>query len=249
MKQKAKRIEKQRSAVQQYQTFLEEVRNNDSDQYGSIATIMNRHATLNELQVKLKKELTKKEQLLNTMRTDFIKYENQMNTNTMQLNNTIANLKLQSEKIDDEKNRLKSVEQETSAQQFEKITQLSKILMAIDHLEGFCKYKKLNFDRKESIGGGLVYDAISLQNDGPLKAQFIEISQNGFDSYYDRTEYAKSQIFIIGQYLKDFEIVKRDVLEGKGEKNKGTKGKGKDGAGKTLAVVNEAELMDEVAKE
>jgi len=40
----------------------------------------------------------------------------------MQLNNTIANLKIQSEVIDDEKNRLKSVEQETSAAQFEKIT-------------------------------------------------------------------------------------------------------------------------------
>lgn len=42
------------------------------------------------------------------MKSDFSKYENGQNTRTMILNNTIAQLKVQSEKIDDEKNRLKS---------------------------------------------------------------------------------------------------------------------------------------------
>lgn len=42
------------------------------------------------------------------MKSDFSKYENEQNTRTMILNNTIAQLKVQSEKIDDEKNRLKS---------------------------------------------------------------------------------------------------------------------------------------------
>jgi hypothetical protein len=49
----------------------------------------------------------------------------------MQLNNEIANLKKKSELIDDERNKLKNQEQENSTQQFEKITQLSRILMAI----------------------------------------------------------------------------------------------------------------------
>lgn len=44
--QKSKRIEKQRSAVQKYQDFLEEVRSNNSDQYGSITAIIDRHKTL-----------------------------------------------------------------------------------------------------------------------------------------------------------------------------------------------------------
>lgn len=149
MLEKAKRIERQRSAVQKYQDFLEEVRSNNSDQYGSITAIIDRHKTLQELQSKLKDELQRKETDLNNKRTELVKYENQMNTNTMQLNNEIANLKKSCEEYDDEKNKLKSLEQENSSQALERITQLSRILMAIDHLEGYCKYKKLQFNRAD----------------------------------------------------------------------------------------------------
>jgi len=46
MIQKAKRIEKQRGAVQQYQVYLEDVRAKNSDLYSSISAIMDRHSTL-----------------------------------------------------------------------------------------------------------------------------------------------------------------------------------------------------------
>ena len=94
--------------MQKYQDFLEDVRSNNEDQYSSIAAIIDRHKTLQALQELLKKELSSKETQLKTMKSEFAKYESQQNTNTMQLNNNIANLKMKSEAIDDEKNRLKS---------------------------------------------------------------------------------------------------------------------------------------------
>lgn len=46
----------------------------------------------------------------------------------------------------------------------EKITQLARILMAIDHLEGFCKYKKLQFNKQDKVATGLLgYDTIRMQ--------------------------------------------------------------------------------------
>jgi len=110
LKMKAERIANQRQAVQKYAEFLEDVRSANQDQYTTIQSIIDRHKTLQDLQEKLELELQNKEVKLKTMKSEFSKYESQMNTNTMQLNNTIANLKIQHEMIDDEKNRLKSQE-------------------------------------------------------------------------------------------------------------------------------------------
>ena len=78
--QKANRIERHRKSVQQYQDFLEMVRLNNSDQYGSIASIIDRHKTLQKLQKHLKTELLKKENELSTKRFELVKYESDMNT-------------------------------------------------------------------------------------------------------------------------------------------------------------------------
>jgi hypothetical protein len=154
----------------------------------------------------------------------------------MQLNNEIANLKKKSELIDDERNKLKNQEQENSTQQFEKITQLSRILMAIDHLEGFCKYKKLKFDRAEAVVG-LNYDAVNMQNDKDKKENFEEIINKGqFNSYSDRTEVALSQITMIGQYLRDLKVIKESVMQEQKLKDKGGADKPK------LAEIEEAPL-------
>lgn len=236
--EKSKRIEKQRSAVQKYQDFLEDVRSNNSDQYGSITAIIDRHKTLQELGEKLSSELSRKENALNTKRSELVKYENQMNTQTMQLNNEIANLKKSCEEYDDEKNRLKSLQQENSSQAMEKITQLSRILMAIDHLEGFCKYKKLQFNRSDPTTG-LNYDAQNMQNE-IVRKQYSQISDNAFDSYSDRTEYALSQIYIIGQYLNDFQKIRDHFLEGeKKGKAKVAKESGDKPTKQELAVIPE----------
>ena len=46
------------------------------------------------------------------MKSDFAKYKQETRTQTTQLSNEIAQLKQESENIDDEKNRLKSQKQE-----------------------------------------------------------------------------------------------------------------------------------------
>jgi uncharacterized protein with gpF-like domain len=79
--------------------------------------------------------------------------------------------------------------------------------MAIDHLEGFCKYKKLQYNRSEKVATGLLgYDAIRMQQDEGRRKDFMEI-MNSFDSYTDRIQYALDQLTIIGQYIKDFEKI------------------------------------------
>ncbi len=108
--------------------------------------------------------------------------------------------------------------------------------MAIDHLEGFCKYKKLQFDRGEAVVG-LNYDAINMQNDKDKKENFEEIINKGqFNSYSDRTEVALSQITIIGQYLKDLKAIKESVLQEQKTKEKGGAEKPK------LAEIEEAPI-------
>jgi hypothetical protein len=119
----------------------------------------------------------------------------------MSLNNTIAKLKLDQEALDDERNKIKSSNSENSKSQMEKITQLARILMAIDHLEGFCKYKKLQYNKNDPVATGLLgYDAIRMQQDEDRKKDFMEI-MNSFDSYTDRIQYALDQLTIIGRYI------------------------------------------------
>jgi predicted nuclease with TOPRIM domain len=63
---------------------------------------------LKDLQNGLVETLQYKENYLKTMKSEFTKYENEQNTRSMQLNNQIAQLKMKSEKIDDEKTTLKN---------------------------------------------------------------------------------------------------------------------------------------------
>lgn len=83
--------------------------------------------------------------------------------------------------------------------------------MAIDHLEGFCKHKKLQYNRNDPVTG-LNYDAINMQPNDSKKKQFTDIMGNLFDNYGDRKELALNQLQIIGQYLSDFEKIKEFVL-------------------------------------
>jgi len=79
---------------------------------------------------------------LGDKRFELATYEKKMESDIMTLNNVIGGLKIKSEKIDDKKSKLKNAEQETSNKQLGKITQLSRILMAIDNLEEFCANRK-----------------------------------------------------------------------------------------------------------
>ena len=65
-----------------------------------------------------------------------------MKTEIMQLNNEIAQLQQSFEKIEDEKNKLKSEAEETSSKKLSKVSDLARILMAIDNLENRCLNRK-----------------------------------------------------------------------------------------------------------
>ena len=65
-----------------------------------------------------------------------------MKTDIMQLNNDIAQLQQKFESIEEQKNRLKSEAEETSSKKLSKISDLARILMAIDNLENRCLNRK-----------------------------------------------------------------------------------------------------------
>ena len=74
----------------------------------------------------------------------------------MQLNNDIANLQQKFEQIEDQKNKLKSEAEESSSKKLSKVSDLARILMAIDNLENRC------LNRKEK--SALKYPLNSLMN-------------------------------------------------------------------------------------
>lgn len=142
----------------------------------------------------------------------------------MTLNNQINRLKTESDQIEDKKSKLKNAEQETSSKQLSKITQLSRILMAIDNLEEFCQNRKRaaqaihNLQPGQIINAtknitGLNYNAINMQQPDK-KQKFQQIKTNHFDNYNDRKELAIQQLTVIGQYLNDFTAIIEDFDKG-----------------------------------
>lgn len=65
-----------------------------------------------------------------------------MKTEIMSLNNDTTNLKQKYEGIEDQKNQLKSEAEETSSKKLNKISDLARILMAIDSMENRCLNRK-----------------------------------------------------------------------------------------------------------
>lgn len=79
-----------------------------------------------------------------------------MKTEIMSLNNDITNLKQKYEGIEDQKNQHKSEAEENSSKKLNKISDLAKILMAIDSIENRC------FNRKQK--SALQYNVQMLTN-------------------------------------------------------------------------------------
>ena len=123
-------------------------------------------------------------------------YEKDMKTQIMQLNNDIAQLQQRFETIEDQKNKLKSEAEEVSSKKLSKVSDLARILMAIDNLETRC------LNRKEK--SALKY---------PLQ-QLLGLSDpKNFNLFKQRSEYAKAQLQFIEQYLLDFQQIIKSVYE------------------------------------
>jgi len=127
-----------------------------------------------------------------------------MKTEIMQLNNDIAQLQQKFEAIDDQKNQLKSEAEESSSKKLGKVSELARILMAIDNLEKRC------LNRKEQ-NSFLKYPLNILMNLEDPKNFNIFQKRSKFFLIFFVEEYAKAQLTFIEQYFKDFKAVVDNV--------------------------------------
>lgn len=69
-------------------------------------------------------------------------YEKDKKAEIMGINNDIAKLQTQFENLEDQKNKLKQEAEDASSKKLKKISELARILMAIDNLEKRCYGRK-----------------------------------------------------------------------------------------------------------
>ena len=78
--------------MEQYQNFLEKVRDKNSDEYQEIGDILARYQVLRDTQNDLTRKLNNLDNELKQKRDSVNKYEKVMETSIMTLNNDIAKL-------------------------------------------------------------------------------------------------------------------------------------------------------------
>lgn len=78
--------------MKKYEMYLENVRDSHPDEYQELQDILSRYKTLKSSNVKLSQNLTLLERELDDLKNTVTKYEKDMNTDIMSLNNDIANL-------------------------------------------------------------------------------------------------------------------------------------------------------------
>ena len=190
LKKKSERINQQKTSVEQYQTFLERVKE-ASDEYDEILKITERYKTLKNSKEKLERNLEDINEELESKKQEVSKYENSMETKIMTLNNEIATLTTRYEQVENEKQSLKNDEEETSAKKWEQVSELSRAYFAIDMLANKC----LNIHGSQSV---LRYDPKSLYGAPQL---------TDFNQFNAREDLALKQLLVIGRYLKDFRTI------------------------------------------
>jgi hypothetical protein len=79
---------------------------------------------------------------MDTTKNEVLEYEKKLKASILKLNNQNSILQGDFEQIEDKKNKLKSESQETSSKKLSKISDLARILMAIDNLETKCHNRK-----------------------------------------------------------------------------------------------------------
>ena len=180
--------------MKKYETYLESVRDRNPDEYQELSDILSRYQTLKRSNKNLTAKMQSLEKELDDLKNAVTKYEKDMKTEIMQLNNEIATLQQNFEKIEDQKNKLKSEAEETSSKKLSKVSDLARILMAIDNLENRC------LNRKDK--SALKY---------PLQ-QYVGLDDpKNFNLFKHRAIYAKAQLTFIAQYLNDFKTIVKNI--------------------------------------
>lgn len=78
--------------MKKYEQYLDNVRDSHPDEYQELQDILSRYKTLKSSNVKLSSNLTSLERELDDLKNNVMKYEKDMKTEIMSLNNDIANL-------------------------------------------------------------------------------------------------------------------------------------------------------------
>jgi len=138
---KKARIEQQKDAVEQYQSFLDEVRTQNSDDYSEVNEISNRHKILDTTKRSLMKKKTEITNMYEQKRAEVHQYELKMLNKIMNLNNDISKLTKIYDEVEAEKSILQNSEQESSAKKWEQVSELSQVIAAIDMIENLCSRK------------------------------------------------------------------------------------------------------------
>ena len=138
---KMTRIKQQKTAVQQYQNFLEEVKNQNSDEYADVLEIAARYRIQVNTQNDLIARLNELSQTFEEKNREKINYERNMETKIMSLNNDIANLTIENDQLEAEKSALLNEEEETNQKLLGQVSELSQVLFSIDNVERLCSEK------------------------------------------------------------------------------------------------------------
>ena len=117
LESKQMRIEEQKTAVEKYQEFLENVKSQNSDDYSEVIEIRDRYHTLNSTSEALNKKKIELDQILEEKKTEVSNFERGMESKVMALGNDIASLTVKCDQIDAEKRNLQSDQEETNAKE------------------------------------------------------------------------------------------------------------------------------------
>ena len=125
-------------SMKSYEQYLEQVKEKNPDEYSELADIRSRYETLKNSNIKIsekQREIQLEYENLKASKTNFV---NRTNIEIMSLNNQITNKQSEKEKMDDDQNKMKGRQEEETAKELKKTSEIGLILMAIDNLYNKC---------------------------------------------------------------------------------------------------------------
>ncbi|CAI2373987.1 unnamed protein product [Moneuplotes crassus] len=127
-------------SMRTYEAYLEAVKERNPDEYSEIADIKSRYETLrNSDSQKKQKEI---QSIYEKEKSEMNNFVNSTNIEIMSLNNQITNKQSEKEKMDEELNKKKGIQEEETAKELKKTSEIGLILMAIDNLYNKCVNSK-----------------------------------------------------------------------------------------------------------
>jgi chromosome segregation ATPase len=204
LEKKAQRIEQKKKALSVFEEYLDRVKR-ESDEFEEIGDILSRYKTLLHENQKLNVDNAHLEAALEAKKKDVQLYEKEKRQEILQLNNDIAVKKAELEAILDQQNELKAEAEEVSAKKRGRITEFSQVLMAIDNIEQKC-LERCQAKDKTGFKSGIRHPVNGV------------VPRDLFNSFDQRSAYAKQQLKAIYNYLRDFKEMSQNLL-GQQDKN------------------------------